>query len=85
MDRVYEDDKTLVLAKARGFHTVVSPKKNRKFHRFHNKQLYKQRNSIKEYFLRLKRFRRVLFVMTNLILFLSLPSSLFFIFELLFM
>ena len=31
MDRVYEDDKTLVLAKDHGFNTVVPPKKNRKF------------------------------------------------------
>ena len=31
MDRAYEDDKTLVLAKTYGFHTVVPPKKNHKF------------------------------------------------------
>ena len=30
MDRAYEDDKTLALAKAYGFHTVILPKKNRK-------------------------------------------------------
>ena len=32
MDRVYEDDKTIALAKTHGFNAVVSPKKNRKFH-----------------------------------------------------
>ena len=30
MDRAYEDDKTLALAKNHGFKTVVPPKKNRK-------------------------------------------------------
>ena len=30
MDKIYENDKTLVLAKAHGFKAVVSPKKNRK-------------------------------------------------------
>ena len=30
MDRAYEDDKNIVLAKAHVFHTVVPPKKNRK-------------------------------------------------------
>ena len=30
MDRAYEDDKNIALAKVNGFHTVVPPKKNRK-------------------------------------------------------
>ena len=30
MDRAYEDDKTIALDKAHGFHAVVLPKKNRK-------------------------------------------------------
>ena len=30
MDRAYEDDKTLTLAKEHGFNAVVPPKKNRK-------------------------------------------------------
>ena len=30
MDRAYEDDKTLALAKEHGFNAVVPPKKNRK-------------------------------------------------------
>ena len=46
MDRAYEDDKNIALAKVNGFHTVVPPKKNRKFHWFYDKQLYKQCNNI---------------------------------------
>ena len=30
MDKAYEDDKTLALAKNNGFNTVIPPKKNRK-------------------------------------------------------
>ena len=41
---VYEDNKNLALAKV---------------HRSYDKQLYKQRNNIERYFLRLKRFRKV--------------------------
>ena len=59
MDRAYEDDKTIALAKAHGFHAVVPPKKNRKLPWLYDKQLYKQRNIIERYFLRLKRFRKV--------------------------
>ena len=59
MDRPYEDNKTIALAKAHGFHTVVPPKKNHKSTWLHDKQLYKQCNNIKQYFLRLKRFRKV--------------------------
>ena len=60
MDRAYEDGKTLPLAKAHGFHPVVPPKKNRKSPWFYDKQLYKQRNNIEQYFIRFKRFKRVL-------------------------
>ena len=49
----------IALAKAHGFCTVVLHKKNRKFPWLYDKQLYKQRNNIKRYFLRLKRFRKV--------------------------
>ena len=57
MDIAYRDDK--VLPKAHGFYAVVSPKKNRKSIWLYDKQLYKQRNIIEQYFLRLKRFRKV--------------------------
>ena len=46
VDRAYEDDKTIALAKSHGFHPVVPPKKNRKLPWFYDKQLYKQRNLI---------------------------------------
>ena len=59
MDRAYEDDKTLALTKIHGFHTVIPPKKNRKSSWFYDKQFYKQHNNIEQYFLKLKRFRKV--------------------------
>ena len=46
MDRAYEDDKTLALAKDHDFYAVVLP-------------IYKQHNNIERYFLRLKRFKKV--------------------------
>ena len=70
MDKAYEDDKTIALVKAHGFHAVISPKKNRKSRCLYDKQLYRQRNIIERYFPRLKRFKKFLVVMTNLILFL---------------
>ena len=60
IDRAYGDDKTLALAKTYISHTVVPPKKNRKFHWLYDKQFHKQRNIIELYFLCLKRFRKVL-------------------------
>lgn len=59
MDRAYEDDQTRALAMAQGFHVVVPPKKNRKEPWDYDKDLYKQRNEVERYFLRLKRFRKV--------------------------
>lgn len=59
MDRAYEDDKTRTLAVHQGFIPVVPPKKNRKEPWNYDKELYKHRNEIEHYFLRLKRFRKV--------------------------
>ena len=59
MDRAYEDHKTLALAKNHAFKTVVPPKKNRKLPWDYDRKLYKHRNMIERYFLRLKRFRKV--------------------------
>ena len=59
MDRAYEDDQTRALAKEQGFNVVVPPKKNRKRPWDYDKELYKQRNEVERYFLRLKRFRKV--------------------------
>ena len=59
MDRAYEDDKTRALATEQGFIPVVPPKKNRKEPWDYDKDLYKRRNEVERYFLRLKRFRKV--------------------------
>lgn len=59
MDRAYEDDQTRALAKEQGFNVVVPPKKNRKYPWEYDKDLYKHRNEVERYFLRLKRFRKV--------------------------
>lgn len=59
MDRAYEDDKTRALAYEHGFTPVVPPKKNRKNSWDYDKELYKRRNEVERYFLRLKRFRKV--------------------------
>ena len=85
MDKAYEDDKTLVLAKAHGFHAVVPPKKNRKSSWLYDKQLYKQQNIIKRYFLRLKCFRKVFTRYDKLDSIFIFTISLALIFDLLFM
>ena len=59
MDRAYEDDATRALAVEQGFVPVVPPKKNRKEPWVYDKVLYKRRNEVERYFLRLKRFRKV--------------------------
>ena len=59
MDRAYEDDETRALALKQGFIPVVPPKKNRKEPWDYDKEIYKRRNEIERYFLRIKRFRKV--------------------------
>ena len=59
MDRAYEDDKTRSLAEENGFVPVVPPKRNRKEPWKYDKELYKRRNEVERFFLRLKRFRKV--------------------------
>ena len=85
MDRAYEDDKNRALAKFHGFHLVVPPKKNCKLPWLYNRQLYKQRNVIERYFLRLKRFRKVFTRDDKLDSIFSSTISLAFIFDSLFM
>ena len=67
MDRAYEDDKTIALAKAHGFHPVVPPKKNRKLPWFYDKQLHKQRNLIERFFLRLRTCLKFFYLGRNVI------------------
>ena len=59
MDRAYEDEVTRKTAQENGFEPVVPPKKNRLLPWTYDKELYKRRNEIERYFLRIQRFRRV--------------------------
>lgn len=59
MDRAYEDDKIHSLAEENGFIPVVPPKRNRKEPWEYDKELYKRRNEVERFFLRLKRFRKI--------------------------
>ena len=58
MDRAYEDDETRYLALTQGFIPVVPPKKNRRIPWQYDAELYKRRNEVECFFLRLKRFRK---------------------------
>ena len=84
MDRAYEDNKAIALAKTHGFHTVVHPKKNYKLPCLHDKQLYKQQNIIERYFFHLRCFRKVfthhnkfdfIFILIISIFMLTLPQN----------
>jgi len=59
MDKAYEDEETRKSAVEQGFIPVVPPKINRKEPWDYDKEVYKRRNEIERYFLRLKRFRKV--------------------------
>lgn len=59
MDRAYEGDETRALAIELGYIPVVPPKQNRKEPWEYDKEIYKRRNEVERFFLRLKRFRKV--------------------------
>lgn len=59
MDKAYEDEETRALAVKQGFIPVVPPKSNRKKPWKYDKEIYKNRNEIERFFLRIKRFRKV--------------------------
>lgn len=60
MDRAYEGDSMRAKVAEKGYIPVVPPKKNRKEPWEYDRELYKRRNEIERYFLRLKkRFRRI--------------------------
>ncbi len=65
MDRAYEDDKTRALAVKQGFVPVVPPKKNRREPWGYDKELYKRRNEVERYFLRLNASEKFLPVMIS--------------------
>ena len=59
MDRVYEDNETQVLLLMQGLIPVVPSKKNRKTPWQYDSGLYKRRNEVERFFLRIKRFRKI--------------------------
>jgi transposase len=60
MDRAYEGDSMRSKVVENGYIPVVPPKKNRKEPWEYDQELYKRRNEIERYFLRLKkRFRKI--------------------------
>ena len=59
MDKAYEDDKTRSLSVTLGYIPIVPPKRSRKILWEYDRELYKKRNEIEKYFLRLKRFRKI--------------------------
>ena len=59
MDRAYEGDETLQLARELGYLPVVPPNPNRLFPWKYDRVLYRRRNEIERLFRRLKGFRRV--------------------------
>ena len=68
MDRAYERDNMRRKAEEKGFSPVVPTKSNRKNSYKDDKKLYKQRNKIERYFLRLKRFGMSAHAMARLML-----------------
>jgi transposase len=59
MDRAYEGDETLQLARELGYLPVVPPNPNRLVPWEYDRVLYRRRNEIERLFRRLKAYRRV--------------------------
>ena len=59
MDRAYEGDETLQLARELGYLLVMSPNPNRLVPWEYDRVLYRRRNEIERLFRRLKGYRRV--------------------------
>lgn len=59
MDHVYEDNKTQALALMQELILVVPSNNSRKFPQQYNAELYKRRNEVECFFLRIERFRKV--------------------------
>ena len=59
MDRAYEGDKTRLSAINRGYIPVVPPKRNRKSTWEYNGELYRRRNTIERFVLRIRLFRKI--------------------------
>ena len=86
MIQAYKNDKTLALAKANGFHSVVLPKKivNTLGYTIKNFINYKQQNTVERYFLKLKCYRKV-FTRYDKLYSIFTTVSFVFIFDLIFM
>jgi transposase len=59
MDKAYESQSMRSKVAEKGLIVVVLPKRTRKEKWDYDKKLYKQRNKIGRFFLRIKRFRRI--------------------------
>jgi len=59
MDRAYEAERIRNKVLEFGCIPIVPPKKNRREKWDYDKELYKRRNTVERFFLRLKRFRRI--------------------------
>ena len=59
MDRAYKGDETCALVIKQGYIPVVPPKQNSKLPWEYDKELYKWRNTVERFFLRIKRFRKI--------------------------
>ena len=59
MDRAYQGDNMLLLAKTLGYEPIVPPKSNRLHKWEYDRELYKRRNEVERFFRRIKRFRRI--------------------------
>jgi transposase len=59
MDKGYEGDAIRSAVKSLGLVPVVPPKSNRRVKWDYDKEIYKKRNEVERFFLRIKRYRRV--------------------------
>ena len=59
MDRAYQGDNMLLLAKTLGYEPIVPPGSNRLHKWEYDRELYKRRNEVERFFRRIKRFRRI--------------------------
>lgn len=58
-DKAYDSNEVLKTIELMGGIPVIPAKTNRKIHRDHDKEWYKQRNRIERFFCRIKQFRRI--------------------------
>jgi len=59
MDKGYEGESTRSAVESIGLIPVVPPKSNRRIKWEYDKEIYKKRNEVERFFLRIKRYRRV--------------------------